>query len=55
MVGKNRKGGFMSEVMTDKQLEFIIKLISDKVKSCNTIEEAKAAVDELKEMLKKEK
>ena len=55
MVGKNRKGGHMTEVMTDKQLEFIIKLIADKIQTCKTIEEAKVAVDELKEMMKKEK
>ena len=45
----------MVDVMTDKQLEFIIKLIADKIESCQTIEEAKAAVYELKEMLKKDK
>jgi len=45
----------MTEVMTDKQLEFIIKMIADKIKSCETIEEAKNAVEEMKEMVKKEK
>jgi len=45
----------MTEVMTDKQLEFIVNLIADKIKSCGTIDEAKEAVDELKELLKKEK
>ena len=45
----------MTEIMTDKQLEFIIKLIADKIESCETLEEAKKAVEELKEMLKKEK
>ena len=45
----------MTEIMTDKQLEFIIKLIADKIKSCETIDEAKYAVEELKELLKKDK
>ena len=45
----------MIESMTDKQLEFIIKLIADKIESCETLEEAKKAVGELKEMLKKDK
>ena len=45
----------MTEIMTDKQLEFIIKLVADKIEACKTIEEAKAAVEELKTMMKKDK
>ncbi|MCL2513082.1 MAG: hypothetical protein FWF08_04190 [Oscillospiraceae bacterium] len=45
----------MVDVMTDKQLEFIIKLIADKIEACETIEEAKDAMEELKEIMKKEK
>ena len=55
MVGKNRIGGFMEEIMTDKQLEFIIQLIADKIQNCKDIDEAKQAVAELKEMMKKGK
>jgi hypothetical protein len=47
--------GKVEAIMTDKQLEFIMKLVADKIKNCQTIEEAKAAVEELKDMLKKDK
>lgn len=41
--------------MTDKQMEVIIKLIADKFEHCTTMEEVREAVEELKEMAKKEK
>lgn len=39
--------------MTDKQLEFIVNLIADKIKSCKDMEEVRKAVDELLEMVNK--
>lgn len=43
------------EKMTDKQLNFIVSLIIDKLESCKDMEEIKKALDEIKSMLKKEK
>lgn len=39
--------------MTDKQLEFIVNLIADKIKACKDMEEVRKAVDELLEMVNK--
>ena len=36
--------------MTDKQMEFIANLIADKFESCDTMEEVKEAVREIREM-----
>nr|DAX23680.1 MAG TPA: hypothetical protein [Caudoviricetes sp.] len=43
------------EDMTDRQLNFIISLIIDKLESCKDMNEVKKALDEIKGMLKKEK
>lgn len=39
--------------MTDKQMEFIVNLIADKIKACKDMEEVRKAVDELLEMVNK--
>ena len=41
------------ETMTDKQMEFIANLIADKFESCETMEEVKQAVKDVREMSKK--
>ena len=43
------------EDMTDRQLNFIVSLIIDKLESCKDMDEVKKALDEIKGMLKKEK
>ena len=43
------------EEMTDRQLNFIVSLIIDKLESCNDMGEVKKALEEIKGMLKKEK
>ena len=55
MVGKNRKGGLMQEVMTDKQMEFIANLIADKFETCKTMEDVKDAIKRVREMASKDK
>ena len=44
----------MIGVMTDKQMEFIITLVADKISSCKDMEEVMEAVEELKALVKKE-
>ncbi len=44
----------MSEVMTDRQMEFIVALITDKISSCKDMDEVKKALEELKAYIKKE-
>ncbi len=39
--------------MTDKQMEFIVNLIADKILSCKDMEEVKRAVDEMLKMVNK--
>ena len=41
--------------MTDKQLEVILNLVADKFEGCKTLEDVKAAVEEVREMAQKEK
>lgn len=43
------------EAMTDKQLEDIMNLVADKFESCKNMEEVKKAIEEVREMAKKEK
>lgn len=41
--------------MTDKQLEVIMNLVADKFEGCKDMEEVKKAIEEVREMAKKEK
>lgn len=45
----------MQEVMTDKQMEVILTLVADKFEKCKDMDEVKKAIEEVKEMAKKEK
>lgn len=40
--------------MTDKQMEFIVNLIADKIKACKDMEEVRKAIDELLAMVKQD-
>ena len=44
----------MPEVMTDKQMEFIITLVADKISACKDMEEVRKAVEDLKALVKKD-
>ena len=43
------------ESMTDKQMEVILNLVADKFASCKTMDEVKKAINDVREMAKKEK
>jgi hypothetical protein len=43
------------ENMTDKQLEVIMNLVADKFSACKDMEDVKKAIEEVREMAKKEK
>lgn len=43
------------EEMTDKQMEVILNLVADKFASCQTMEDVKKAVQEVRDMAKKDK
>lgn len=45
----------MQDVMTDKQMEEILTLVADKFDKCQNMDEVKKAIEEVKEMAKKEK
>ena len=45
----------MKEIMTDKQLEVILNLVADKFEACKTMEEVEKAIEEVRQMAKKEK
>jgi len=45
----------MTEVMTDKQMEFIANLIADKFEACSTMEDVKKAIKKVREMASKDK
>ena len=45
----------MSENMTDKQMEVILYLVADKFGNCKNMEEVAKAVQEVRDMAKKEK
>jgi len=42
--------GITQEAMTDKQLEMILTLVTDKFEKCRNMDEVKKAVEQLKEM-----
>ena len=52
-VGKCRKGDQMENVMTDKQMEIILKLVADKFSACADMNDVKKAIEDIKEMAKK--
>ncbi len=41
--------------MTDKQLEVILNLVAEKFQNCKNMDEVQKAVQEVKDMAKKEK
>ena len=43
------------EIMTDKQMEVILNLVADKFTACKDMDEVKKAINEVREMAKKEK
>ena len=43
------------ENMTDKQLEVILNLVADKFQSCKNMEEVAKAIEDVRNMVKKEK
>lgn len=43
------------ENMTDKQMEVILNLVADKFAACKDMEEVKKAIEDVKNMAKKEK
>lgn len=43
------------EVMTDKQIEIILNLVADKFAGCKDMDEVNKAIQEVREMAKKEK
>ena len=55
IVGQAERGGNMNENMTDKQLEVILNLVADKFESCKNMEEVKKAIEDVRNMAKKEK
>ena len=55
MTGQAGKGDFMEEVMTDKQMEVILNLVADKFDKCQSMEEVKQALEEVRAMASKEK
>ena len=50
--GKDRE---MTGVMTDKQMEVILNLVADKFAGCQSMEDVKQAIKEVREMAKKDK
>lgn len=49
------KGATMTENMTDKQMEVILNLVADKFAGCKDMEEVQKAIEEVRNMAKKEK
>lgn len=45
----------MSEKMTDKQMEVILNLVADKFAGCKDMNEVQKAIEEVRNMAKKEK
>lgn len=43
------------ESMIDKQMEVILNLVADKFAACKTMDEVKNAINDVREMAKKEK
>jgi hypothetical protein len=48
-----RKGEVMT--MTDKQLEVIMNLVADKFEGCKDMDEVRRAIQEVREMARKER
>ncbi len=55
IAGQAEKGDKMSEEMTDKQMEVILNLVADKFAGCKDMDEVKRAIEEVRNMAKKEK
>lgn len=45
----------MEGKMTDKQMEVILNLVADKFSGCKDMDEVKKAIEEVRNMAKKEK
>ena len=45
----------MTQVMTDKQMEVILNLVADKFAGCATMEDVKKAIEQVREMARKDK
>jgi len=45
----------MEDIMTDKQMEVILNLVADKFAACQTVEDVKMAIKEVREMASKDK
>lgn len=43
------------EGMTDKQMEVVLNLVADKFQSCKDMEEVNKAIQEVRDLAKKEK
>lgn len=52
--GASEKGEIM-EGMTDKQMEVVLNLVADKFQNCKNMEEVKKAIQEVRDMAKKDK
>lgn len=52
--GPSEKGEDM-EGMTDKQMEVVLNLVADKFQSCKSMDEVKKAIQEVRDMAKKDK
>ncbi len=55
ITGQAGKGDQMYEEMTDKQMEVILNLVADKFAGCKDMDEVKKAIEEVRNMAKKEK
>lgn len=55
ITGQAEKGATMTENMTDKQMEVILNLVADKFAGCKDMEEVQKAIEEVRNMAKKEK
>lgn len=53
--GKPERGGRMGDNMTDKQMQIILTLVADKFAGCKDMAEVEKAIQEVREMAKKEK
>ncbi len=49
-----RESAMSAYVMTDKQMEILLKLVADKFAACNDMDDVRQAIEEVKEMAKKE-
>lgn len=45
----------MEDIMTDKQIEIILNLVADKFAGCKDMEDVEKAIQEVREMAKKDK